>query len=35
MALRDSGSEEDEETFEAELDALFTEYAQVFRRLAQ
>jgi hypothetical protein len=31
----DEGDEEDEETFEAELDAMFTEYAQVFRRLAQ
>jgi hypothetical protein len=27
--------DEDEATFEAELDAMFTEYAQVFRRLAE
>jgi len=31
----DEGDEEDEATFEAELDAMFTEYAEVFRRLAQ
>ena len=31
----DEGDEEDEAAFEAELDAMFTEYAQVFRRLAE
>jgi len=31
----DEGDEEDEATFEAALDAMFTEYAEVFRRLAQ
>ena len=31
----DEGDEVDEATFEAELDAMFTEYAQVFRRLAE
>jgi hypothetical protein len=31
----DEGDDEDEATFDAELDALFTEYAQVFRRLAE
>jgi uncharacterized protein (DUF433 family) len=31
----DEGDEEDEATFEAELDAMFTEHAEVFRRLAQ
>jgi len=31
----DEGDEEDEATSEAELDAMFTEYAEVFRRLAQ
>jgi hypothetical protein len=31
----DEGDEEDEATFEAELDVMFTEYAEVFRRLAQ
>ena len=31
----DEGDDEDDATFEAELDALFTEYAQVFRRLAE
>jgi hypothetical protein len=31
----DEGDEEDEATFEAELDALLTENAQVFRRLAE
>ena len=31
----DEGDDEDDATFEAELDAMFTEYAQVFRRLAE
>ncbi len=31
----DEGDDENEATFEAELDAMFTEYAEVFRRLAQ
>jgi hypothetical protein len=31
----DEGDEEDEAVFEAELDAMFTEHAEVFRRLAQ
>jgi hypothetical protein len=35
VAPEDEGDEEDEATFEAELDAMFTEYAQVFRRLAE
>ena len=35
VPLEDQGDEEDEATAEAELNALFTEYAQVFRRLAE
>ena len=31
----DEGDDEDEATFEAELDAMFAEHAEVFRRLAQ
>jgi hypothetical protein len=31
----DEGDDEDDATFEVELDAMFTEYAQVFRRLAE
>jgi uncharacterized protein (DUF433 family) len=35
VPLEDEGDDEDDATFEAELDAMFTEYAQVFRRLAE
>jgi uncharacterized protein (DUF433 family) len=35
VSPEDEGDEEDEATSEAELDAIFTEYAEVFRRLAQ
>src|SRR5262249_4080627 len=35
VPLEDEGDDEDEAAFEAELDAMFTEYAQVFRRLAE
>jgi hypothetical protein len=35
VPLEDEGDEEDEATFEAELDALLTDNAQVFRRLAE
>jgi len=31
----DEGDDEDDSAFEAELDAMFTEYDQVFRRLAE
>ena len=33
VSPEDEGDEEDEATSEAELDAMFTEYAEVFRRL--
>jgi hypothetical protein len=35
VPLEDEGDDEDDATFEAELDAMFTEYAEVFRRLAE
>jgi uncharacterized protein (DUF433 family) len=35
VTLKDEGGEEDEAAFEAELEAMFVERAEVFRRLAQ
>jgi uncharacterized protein (DUF433 family) len=35
VPLEEEDDDEDDATFEAELDAMFTEYAQVFRRLAE
>jgi len=35
VSPEDEGDDEDDAAFEAELDAMFTEYAQVFRRLAE
>ncbi len=35
LPREDEGDDEDDATFQAELDAMFTEYAQVFRRLAE
>jgi hypothetical protein len=35
VSPEDEGDDEDEATFEAELDAMFAEHAEVFRRLAQ
>jgi uncharacterized protein (DUF433 family) len=35
VPLEEEADDEDDATFEAELDAMFTEYAQVFRRLAE